>query len=187
MAVKAPLGAQKSVFLSPCSFEAVCKAEEYGTEFQLGAELGPATTRNDQMYDPDNIFGKILRGEIPSTRVYEDDDTLAFMDIMPRAEGHVLVIPKTPCRNMLDASPEQIAAVMKTVQLLSRALMVAFEADGITLQQFNEAAGGQEVFHLHFHVLARHEGDRLWAPGNMGDQAKIQENATKIKAALSEL
>lgn len=135
-------------------------------------------------YDPENIFGKILRDEIPSTRVFEDDDTLAFMDIMPRANGHVLVIPKTPCRNMLDATPEQIAAVMKTVQRMSRALMVAFDADGITLQQFNEDAGGQEVFHLHFHVLARHAGDRLGAPGKMGDQAAIQQNAKKIRTAL---
>ena len=89
-------------------------------------------------YDPDNIFAKILRNEIPSIRVYEDADSVAFMDIMPRADGHVLVIPKTPCRNMLDATTEQMAAVMKTVQLMSRALMVAFGADGITLQQFNE-------------------------------------------------
>jgi histidine triad (HIT) family protein len=138
-------------------------------------------------YDPDNIFGKILRGEIPSTQVYEDDDTLVFMDIMPRAEGHVLVIPKTPCRNMLDATATQITAVMKTVQRMSRALMVAFDADGITLQQFNEAAGGQEVFHLHFHVLARQDGDHLGAPGKMGDLAKIQQNAEKIRAALSGL
>ena len=103
---------------------------------------------------------------------------------MPRADGHVLVIPKTPCRNMLDASAEQIAVVMKTVQLVSRALMVAFDADGITLQQFNETAGGQEVFHLHFHVLARHDGDRLGAPGKMGDQVKIKQNADKIQAAI---
>lgn len=151
---------------------------------QMGPPSGPSHVRNDLMYDPDNIFGKILRDEIPATRVYEDGDTLAFMDIMPRAEGHVLVIPKTPCRNMLDATAEQIAAVMKTVQHLSRALMVAFDADGITLQQFNEAAGGQEVFHLHFHVLARHEGLRLGAPGQLGDQVVIQQNAAKIRAAL---
>ncbi|PCJ04028.1 MAG: HIT family protein [Rhodobacteraceae bacterium] len=138
-------------------------------------------------YDPDNIFAKILRNEIPSIRVYEDADSVAFMDIMPRADGHVLVIPKTPCRNMLDATTEQMAAVMKTVQLMSRALMVAFGADGITLQQFNEEAGGQEVYHLHFHVLARHDGDHLGAPGKMGDQAKIQQNANKIRAALTAL
>jgi len=138
-------------------------------------------------YDSENIFAKILRGEIPSTRVYEDADTVAFMDIMPRADGHVLVIPKTSCRNMLDATNEQMAAVMKTVQLMSRALMLAFDADGITLQQFNETAGGQEVFHLHFHVLARHEGDRLGAPGKMGDQAVIGHNAEKIRASLLNL
>ncbi|OUS36352.1 HIT family protein [Rhodobacterales bacterium 56_14_T64] len=138
-------------------------------------------------YDSDNIFAKILRDEIPSTRVYEDADTIAFMDIMPRSDGHVLVVPKTPCRNMLDATAEQMAAVMKTVQLMSRALMVAFEADGITLQQFNETAGGQEVFHLHFHVLARHEGDRLGAPGKMGDQVVISQNADKIRASILDL
>jgi len=138
-------------------------------------------------YDTDNIFAKILRGEIPATRVYEDDETLAFMDIMPRADGHLLVIPKTPCRNVLDATPEQMVAVMKTVQKLSRALMAGFGADGITLQQFNESAGGQEVFHWHFHLLPRQSGDRLGAPGQMGDQGVIQKNADKIRDAVSKL
>ncbi|SDD95504.1 HIT family protein [Ruegeria marina] len=135
-------------------------------------------------YDPDNIFARILRGEIPSTRVYEDDDTLAFMDIMPRADGHLLVIPKTPCRNVLDASPEQMAAVMKTVQKLSHAVMKALGAGGVTLQQFNEAVGGQEVFHLHVHVLPRYEGQPLRPPGKMGDMTLIAEQAEKIRAAL---
>lgn len=135
-------------------------------------------------YDFDNIFAKLLRGEIPSTRVYEDAETLAFMDIMPRADGHLLVIPKTPCRNLLDASPEQLAAVMRTVQKLAQAVMKAFDADGVTVQQFNEAAGGQEVFHLHFHVLPRHEGVALRAPGQMGDQDAIRAQAEKIRAAL---
>lgn len=135
-------------------------------------------------YDPENIFAKILRGEIPSTRVYEDDETLAFMDIMPRSDGHLLVIPRTPCRNVLDASPEQLASVMKTVQKLSQAVMKAFEADGVTIQQFNEAAGGQEVFHLHFHVLPRYEGVSMRPPGNMGDFEVIAAQADKIKAAL---
>ncbi|MBE1297745.1 HIT family protein [Phycobacter azelaicus] len=135
-------------------------------------------------YDPDNIFAKLLRGEIPSTRVYEDDETLAFMDIMPRADGHLLVIPKTPCRNMLDASPEQISAVMATVQRLSHAVMKAFDADGVTIQQFNEAAGGQEVFHLHFHVLPRKEGDKLRPPGTMGDMDEIARLAEQIRSAL---
>lgn len=135
-------------------------------------------------YDFDNIFAKLLREEIPAVRVYEDAETLAFMDIMPRADGHLLVIPKTPCRNLLDASPEQLAAVMRTVQKLSQAVMAAFDADGVTVQQFNEAAGGQEVFHLHFHVLPRHEGVALRAPGQMGDQDAIREQAQKIRAAL---
>lgn len=135
-------------------------------------------------YDPENIFAKILRGEIPSTRVYEDDETLAFMDIMPRADGHLLVIPKTPCRNILDATPEQMAAVMATVQKLARAVMKAFDADGVTVQQFNETAGGQEVFHLHFHVLPRHEGLPMRPPGKMGDLDEIAAHAERIRAAL---
>ncbi|WP_371810445.1 HIT family protein [Ruegeria sp. HKCCD8929] len=136
-------------------------------------------------YDPDNIFAKILRGEIPATKVYEDDETLAFMDIMPRADGHLLVIPKTPCRNLLDASPDQLATVMQAVQKLSHAVMKAFGAEGVTIQQFNEAAGGQEVFHLHFHVLPRREGDRLRPPGQMGDMEVIAGHAEQIRAALA--
>ncbi|MCL6284352.1 HIT family protein [Ruegeria sp. 2012CJ41-6] len=135
-------------------------------------------------YDPDNIFAKILREEIPANRVYEDAQTLAFMDIMPRADGHLLVIPKTQCRNLLDASPEQLSAVIATTQKLSQAVMKAFGADGVTIQQFNEAAGGQEVFHLHVHVLPRHEGKSLRPPGTMGDFDLIAEHAGKIRAAL---
>ncbi|MBV1926717.1 MAG: HIT family protein [Rhodobacteraceae bacterium] len=135
-------------------------------------------------YDPDNIFAKILRDEIPSIRVYEDDATLVFMDIMPRAPGHVLVIPKTPARNILDASPEQMSTVMATVQKLGHAVMKAFGADGVTTQQFNEAAGGQEVFHLHVHVLPRHLDVGLNPPRVMGDMDELQSNAAKIRAAL---
>ncbi|WP_299663602.1 HIT family protein [uncultured Ruegeria sp.] len=136
-------------------------------------------------YDPENVFAKILRGEIPSNRVYEDDHTVALMDIMPRSDGHVLVIPKTPCRNILDASPEQLAAVMATVQKMAHAVKSAFDADGVTVQQFNEAAGGQEVFHLHVHVLPRHEAISMRPPGNMGDFDLIAEHAEKIRAALA--
>ncbi|CUJ92108.1 HIT-like protein [Ruegeria denitrificans] len=136
-------------------------------------------------YDPDNIFAKILRGEIPATRVYEDDETLAFMDIMPRSDGHLLVIPKTPCRNLLDASPAQLAAVTATVQKLAIAVAKAFDADGVTVQQFNEAAGGQEVFHLHFHILPRQEDVAMRPPGKMGDFDLIAQHAEKIKAALA--
>ncbi|UOA27195.1 HIT family protein [Pseudosulfitobacter sp. DSM 107133] len=136
-------------------------------------------------YDDQNIFAKILRGEIPNVTVYEDDDTLCFMDIMPRADGHCLVIPKTPCRNMLDASPAQLAACMKTVNKVANAAMTAFDADGITLQQFNEAAGGQEVFHLHFHILPRHTGTALRPPGKMGDMETIAAHAKAVSAALT--
>lgn len=136
-------------------------------------------------YDNDNIFAKILRGEVPSETVYQDADTLAFMDIMPRTAGHVLVIPKTPARNMLDATPEQLAACMATVQKVSLAMLKAFNATGITLQQFNEPSAGQEVYHLHYHILPRHDGVRLNPPGVMGDQAEIKANADKIRAALA--
>ena len=136
-------------------------------------------------YDSDNIFAKILRGEIPSETLYEDDLTLALMDIMPRADGHCLVIPKTACRNLLDASPAQLTACMETVQKLSHACMTAFSADGITLQQFNEAAGGQEIFHLHFHILPRHEGVKTRPPGTMADFAVLKQHADKIRAALN--
>ncbi|MGB1391003.1 MAG: HIT family protein [Paracoccaceae bacterium] len=137
-------------------------------------------------YDPDNIFAKILRGEIPSTQVYEDDDTLVFMDIMPRADGHCLIIPKSPCRNVLDASPTQLNSVIATTQKIANAVMRAFDAQGVTIQQFNEAAGGQEVFHLHFHVLPRYENVKLRAPGQMEDSAVIAGNAEKIRGALAE-
>lgn len=136
-------------------------------------------------YDSDNIFAKILRGEIPCEKLYEDEETFVFMDIMPRADGHCLVIPKTPCRNMLDASTEQLTACLNTVQKVSHACMTAFGAEGITLQQFNEAVGGQEVFHLHFHILPRHEGVRLRPPGQMADFAVLKEQADKIRAALA--
>lgn len=137
-------------------------------------------------YDPDNIFAKILRDELPATRVYEDDATLVFMDIMPRVDGHVLVIPKTPCRNILDADQEQLSTCMATVQKLSRAVMKAFGAGGVTVQQFNETIGGQEVFHLHFHILPRHEGVSLMPPGQMADKDVLAANAEKIRAALTE-
>ena len=137
-------------------------------------------------YDNNNVFAKILREEVPSERVYEDAQTLVMMDIMPRADGHVLVIPKTPVRNILDATPEQLAACMASVQKVSHALMKAFNAPGITIQQFNETAGGQEVFHLHFHVLPRHEGTRLRQPGNMEKSDIIKANAEKIRAALGQ-
>ena len=135
-------------------------------------------------YDNDNVFAKILRGEVPSVKVYQDDATYCFMDIMPRSPGHCLVIPKTPCRNLLDASTEQLNACMNTVNKVANAAMRAFDADGITLQQFSEAAGGQEVFHLHFHILPRHEGQRMGPSGVMGNMDAIKTNAQKLAALL---
>ena len=136
-------------------------------------------------YDPNNVFAKVLRGEIPSTRVYEDDATLAFMDIMPRCEGHTLVIPKTPARNVLDASPAQLAACLATVQKIGRAHLEAFGAQGVTILQFNEQAGGQVVFHLHFHVIPRFDGLPL-APhtGRMEKPELVAAAAAKIVQAL---
>jgi len=137
-------------------------------------------------YDDSNVFAKILRGELPAHKVYEDDKTLAFMDIMPRGKGHTLVIPKTPARNVLDATPEQLAACMETVQKVARAVMKAFDAPGVTIQQFNETAGGQVVFHLHFHVIPRWEGVPLGPhTGKMEDKEILAANAEKIRQALS--
>ena len=136
-------------------------------------------------YDDQNIFAKILRGDMPCTKVYEDDKTLAFMDIMPRADGHVLVIPKAPSRNILDAAPADLAAVMATAQKIGRAQMKAFGADGLTIQQFSESAGGQVVFHLHVHVMPRFDGVSLRPhTGEMADMTALKEMAEKIIAAL---
>ncbi len=135
-------------------------------------------------YDQDNIFAKILRGESPCIRLYEDDATLSFMDIMPRAPGHCLIIPKTPCRNLFDATTQQLHTVIQTVQRLSQAVLAAFDADGATVQQFNEAAGGQEVFHLHFHVMPRHSGVALRPPGVVAELGLLETQAEKIRAHL---
>ncbi len=139
-------------------------------------------------YDPDNIFAKILRGELPAHKVYEDNQTLAFMDIMPRGDGHALVIPKAPSRNIFDADPDSLAAVMRTVQKVAKAGKKAFAADGTTIQQFNEPAGGQVVFHLHVHVIPRFEGVALKPhSGQMAEQASLVANAEKLRAAIEEL
>lgn len=136
-------------------------------------------------YDSNNVFARILRGELPAHKVYEDAETLGIMDIMPRCPGHTLVIPKTPARNILDASPEQLAHCMRTVQRLSKAVMTAFAAPGVTIQQFNEPAGGQVVFHLHFHVLPRHDGVKLQPhTGQMEKPDVLAANAEKIRKAL---
>ena len=136
-------------------------------------------------YDPQNIFAKILRGELPCYKVYEDDKVLAFLDIMPRAPGHTLVIPKAPARNILDISPDDFAHVARAAHKISAAAMKALKADGITVQQFNEPAGGQVVVHLHMHVMPRHDGVALLPPASKKEDGKVlEENAAKLKAAL---
>ena len=138
-------------------------------------------------YDDTNIFAKILRGELPAQKVYEDGETLAFMDIMPRCQGHTLVIPKTAARNILDASRQQMTACLMTVQKIARASMKAFAADGVTIQQFNEPAGGQVVFHIHFHVLPRWDGVKLQPhTGQMEKPDVLAVNAEKIRQALGD-
>jgi histidine triad (HIT) family protein len=137
-----------------------------------------------QAYDPNNIFAKILREEMPCFKVYEDDKTFAFMDIMPRGAGHCLVIPKNGFRNILDGPAEDIMAVHQSVQKIAKAAIIAFGADGITIQQFNEDAGGQEVYHYHVHIIPRHEGVKMGPHGMMGDMDKIKEIGEKLASAI---
>lgn len=136
-------------------------------------------------YDTNNIFAKILRGEIPCTKIYEDEHTLAFMDIMPQADGHTLVVPKAPSRNMLDADAKNFGALYATVQKIARAVKQGMGADGIVITQFNEAPAGQTVFHLHVHIIPRWEGVALRKhSGAMADSDVLKAHAEKIKAAL---
>jgi histidine triad (HIT) family protein len=137
-------------------------------------------------YDSNNIFAKILRGEIPCEKVFEDEAVIAFMDVMPRADGHVLVLPKSPARGLLDVPPEALSALILRVQKIARAVKSAMGAEGITLHQFNEPAGGQSVFHIHFHVIPRWEGVGLRAHGgDMADHTVLKAQADKIRAALT--
>ncbi|WP_425418503.1 HIT family protein [Oricola indica] len=139
-------------------------------------------------YDPDNIFAKILRGEIPSHKVYEDDHCIAIMDVMPESDGHALVIPKAPSRNLIDADPDELAKVIAVVQKVAKAVIPAFNADGAVIRQFNEAASGQTVFHLHFHVIPCVEGVRLRKHvDKMEDQDILAANAKKLIGALEAL
>nr|WP_319388832.1 HIT family protein [uncultured Cohaesibacter sp.] len=143
---------------------------------------------NTPAYDSDNIFAKILRGEIPCHKLYEDELTFAFLDVMPKADGHALVLPKNPSRNIFDTAPADLAAVVATTQMLAKAAMIAFEADGVTVQQNNEGAGGQEVFHLHFHVVPRHEGVALRPQtGKMADPDLLASHAERLRKALESL
>src|SRR5271155_2982334 len=136
-------------------------------------------------YDPHNLFAKILRGELPCYKVYEDDRAFAFLDIMPRAPGHTLVIPKAPARNILDVDPDDLAHVAKIAQKVARAGMKVFDADGITMHQFSETAGGQVVFHLHVHVIPRRNGVALKPPASFKEEpAVLSDHALKLAAAL---
>jgi histidine triad (HIT) family protein len=135
-------------------------------------------------YDTQNVFAKILRGELPCHKVHEDERTLVIMDIMPRADGHVLVLPKNPSRNIFDVAPEHLAATMETVRKTAAAVKKAFGADGVTIQQFNESAGGQVVFHLHIHVIPRREGVPLRPhTGEMADGGTLASLAEKIRSS----
>jgi histidine triad (HIT) family protein len=136
-------------------------------------------------YDPNNIFAKILRCEAPCVRLFEDEVSLAFMDIMPRADGHALIIPKAPARNIFDISPADLARFAPSVQRLAQAAMKGMAAEGISVMQFNESAGGQVVFHLHFHILPRWTGVQLRPPGGpIASADQLEPAAAKIRAAL---
>ena len=136
-------------------------------------------------YDPNNVFAKILRGELPVHKVFEDDKVFAFLDIMPRAPGHTLVIPKAPVRTFLDIATEDLAYLMKATQMIARAAVKVFAADGLTIQQFNEPAGGQVVFHLHIHVIPRQNGVPLKPPASVKEDATVlSDQALKLAAAL---
>ncbi len=136
-------------------------------------------------YDNDNLFAKILRGEIPAHKVFEDEHTLAFLDVMPQSPGHTLVIPKIEAENLFDLDMESGAAVLRTVQKIAGALQVAFAADGIMLSQLNGPAAGQSVFHFHMHVIPRFDGVPLRRhTGDMENPEVLAGHAEKILAAL---
>lgn len=136
-------------------------------------------------YDNNNIFAKILRGDMPAVKVYEDDATLAFMDVMPQSPGHMLVIPKTAAENLYDLPEEAGAAVLRTVQKLAPAVRDAMGADGIMLNQFNGPAAGQTVFHFHMHIVPRYDGVPLRRhTGDMENMDVLEEQAAKISAQL---
>jgi histidine triad (HIT) family protein len=136
-------------------------------------------------YDDNNIFARILGGDLPCIEVWQDDVVLAFMDISPMTAGHVLVLPKTPSRNLLDANPTTLEALIIRVQRIARAAMAGMESDGVSIQQFNEEAAGQSVFHLHFHVLPRWKGVALKPPGGSTEQTDVlAEQAERIRRAM---
>ena len=137
-------------------------------------------------YDPENIFAQILRGDMPCVKVFEDENTLAFMDVFPQSRGHMLVIHKhEQARNLLDVSKDGLAQIMASVQKLTRAIDETLSPDGIIITQFNGAPAGQTVYHLHVHIIPKYEGDlKLHASGGMADMDELNALAAQIKAAL---
>jgi histidine triad (HIT) family protein len=136
-------------------------------------------------YDASNIFAKILRGELPCHKVYEDETALVMMDLFPQAKGHTLILPKAPSRNLLDADPATLSAIMPLVQRVANAVKNVTSADGIRIAQFNEAPAGQTVFHLHFHVIPAYEGVALGAHGGgKADDGELAALAKDIAAQL---
>lgn len=140
----------------------------------------------DGQYDEGNIFARILRGELPAAKVFEDEHALAILDVFPQSRGHTLVLPKQPARNLLDIEPEALAALIGRVQRVARAVHDALQPDGLTISQFNGAAGGQSVFHLHFHVIPRWEGRPLagHGQGGMAEPDELAQLAEAIRARM---
>jgi len=137
-------------------------------------------------YDPDNIFAKILRGDMPNVTIYEDEDVLSFMDVFPQSSGHTLVIPRAPSRNLLDATPDVLTTLIQKTQSIAKAVETALTPDGIIITQFNGAPAGQTVFHLHFHIIPRYSNLDVaaHASGKMADMDILQSQAQKIRSAL---
>jgi histidine triad (HIT) family protein len=137
-------------------------------------------------YDTDNIFARIIRGEVPAHRVYEDDETLAFLDLMPQSDGHTLVLPKSAAENLFDLDARSAAAVILTTQKVALAVREAFRPAGIMLMQFNGADAGQSVFHFHMHIVPRYAGQPLRTHGRAtAGKALLEEHAARIRAALA--
>ena len=138
------------------------------------------------VYDDQNIFAKILRGDAPCVKLYEDDDVISFMDVFPQTPGHCLVVPKEPARNLLELSDTAASAAINRVQAIARAVKTALSPDGITIVQFNGAPAGQTVFHIHFHIIPQREGTPLagHAKAKPGDMAELERQAAAIRAAL---
>jgi histidine triad (HIT) family protein len=139
-------------------------------------------------YDPNNVFARIIRGELPAFKVYEDERALAFMDAMPQSEGHTLVVPKTSARNFFDIEPAALAELIKTTQHVARGVRKAFDPAGMRIFQFNETAAGQTVFHIHFHIVPCYAGVELRGHSrDFGDKAVLAQHAERIRQALSAL